>query len=139
MSGKGFVDTNVLIYAHDTRSGEKHEVAKELVGRLWHERAGVVSTQVLQEVYVNLRKIATTAISRSEVKRLLADYLTWHVVVNDGESILEAVELEDRYRLSFWDALIVQAADAAGAEYLYTEDLNHGQSYGSVVAVNPFH
>lgn len=139
MSGKGFVDTNVLIYAHDPRSGAKHEMAKYLVERLWRERAGVLSTQVLQEVYVNLRKVATKAISHGELQRLLADYLTWHVVVNDGESILEAVELEDRYRLSFWDALIVQAANVSGAEYLYTEHLNHGQSYGSVVAVNPFH
>ena len=75
---------------------------------------------------------------QAEAKQVLADYLTWEVVVNDGESILGALELEERYKISFWDAMIVQAANAAGVERLYSEDLNHGQRYGSVVAVNPF-
>jgi predicted nucleic acid-binding protein len=138
MSDRAFVDTNVLVYAHDPGSGAKHDRAKALVSQLWHERSGVVSTQVLQELYVNLRKVATKPLSQSEAKQLLADYLTWEVVVNDGQSILEALELEERYQISFWDAMIVQAANAAGVENLYSEDLNHGQRFGSVIAVNPF-
>lgn len=138
MSGRAFVDTNVLLYAHHPGSGAKHERALALVSRLWHERSGVVSTQVLQELYVNVRKVATNPLSQSEAKELLADYLTWEVVVNDGQSILEALELEERYQISFWDAMIVQAANAAGVESLYSEDFNHDQRYGSVVAVNPF-
>lgn len=138
MSAKAFVDTNILVYAHDPGSCAKHDRAKALVARLWDERSGVVSTQVLQELYVNLRKVAKRPISPAEAKQLLADYLTWEVVVNDGESILGALELEERYQISFWDAMIVQAANAAGVESLYSEDLNHGQRYGTVVAVNPF-
>lgn len=138
MSAKAFVDTNILVYAHDPGSGAKHDRAKALVSRLWEQRSGVVSTQVLQELYVNLRKVAKKPIPQAEAKRMLADYLTWELVVNDGESILEALELEERYQISFWDALIVQAANAAGVENLYSEDFNHGQMYGSVIAVNPF-
>ena len=138
MSGKAFVDTNILLYAHDPGCGKKHDLAKALIGQLWHERTGVISTQVLQELYVNLRKVAKKPISLREAKSVLGDYLTWKVVVNDGESILEALELESSYQLSFWDALIVQAANTAGVEKLYSEDFNHGQMYGSVLAINPF-
>lgn len=135
---RAFVDTNILVYAHDRSAGARHLRARELVERLWTERSGVLSTQVLQEFYVNVRKIARRPISRAAAKRLVADYLTWEVVINDGDSILSALELERRYRLSFWDALIVQAANAAAADVLYSEDLSHGQSYGAVRVVNPF-
>ena len=138
MSARAFVDTNILVYAHDPGSGAKHGAAKALITRLWYERSGVVSTQVLQELYVNLRKVAKKPIPQAEAKQLLADYLTWEVVVNDGESILGAIELEERYQVSFWVAMIVQAANAAGVERLYSKDLNHGQTYGTAVVVNPF-
>lgn len=135
---RAFVDTNILVYAHDRSAGARHLRARELVERLWTERSGVLSTQVLQEFYVNVRKIARRPISRAAAKRLVADYLTWEVVINDGDSILSALELERRYRLSFWDALIVQAANSGAVEVLYSEDLSHGQVYGLVEAVNPF-
>ena len=65
------------------------------------------------------------------------DYLSWEVVVNTGESVLEALEIENRHGISFWDALVIQAAESSGAEVLYSEDLSEGQSYGSVRVVNP--
>ena len=138
MSDRSFVDTNVLVYAHDRAAGAKHEVARALVERLWQERSGIVSTQVLQELYVNLRQKTRTPLAPAEALLLLADYLRWELVVNTGESILEAVDLEQRFRLSFWDALIVHAATASGAETLYSEDLGHGQKYGPVRVTNPF-
>ena len=107
MSGRVFVDTNVLVYAHDRDAGERHERARALVRRLWQDRSGVVSTQVLQEFYVNVRRKARQPISRPQAHRVLTDYLAWEVIVNDGDSILAAVDLESRYQLSFWDALIV--------------------------------
>ena len=137
MSAKYFVDTNILIYAHDTSAGAKHERAKALVEELWRDRTGVVSTQVLQELSVNLRRKAGHPLDVKATREIVADYLTWQVVVNGGESILEAFELEERYHISFWDALIVQAAQASGAEILYSEDLSDGQAYGSVRVVNP--
>ncbi|HVL57983.1 MAG TPA: PIN domain-containing protein [Burkholderiaceae bacterium] len=137
MSDRKFVDTNILIYAHDVSSGAKHQRAKTLIEALWLDRSGVVSTQVLQELAVNLRRKAARPLDRRATRDVIADYLTWQVVVNDGDSILEAIELEERYQLSFWDALVVQAAQAGGADVLYSEDLSNGQRFGSVQVVNP--
>src|SRR6185503_9544124 len=125
---KYFVDTNILMYAHDTAAGEKHERAKALVEQLWRDRTGIVSTQVLQELSVNLRR---------KTGRPLDVKATRQVIVNGGESILEALDLEGRYQISFWDALVVQAAQASGAEILYSEDLSDGQRYGMVRVKNP--
>ena len=138
MSDKYFVDTNVLMYAHDTAAGEKHARARTLVEQLWESRAGVVSTQVLQELAVNLRRKAKKPLDAKATRDIVSDYLAWHVVVNDGDSILEALDLEARYQVSFWDALVIQAAQASGAELLYSEDLSDGQAYGHVRVVNPF-
>ena len=138
MSDKYFVDTNILMYAHDKASGEKHERAKALVEQLWRDRTGVVSTQVLQELSVNLRKKARRTLDVKATRDIVADYLTWQVVVNGGDSILEALDLEGRYQISFWDALVVHAAQVSGAELLYSEDLSDGQTYGSVRVINPF-
>ena len=137
MSDRYFVDTNILMYAHDKAAGEKHERAKTLVEELWHDRTGVVSTQVLQELSVNLRKKARRPLDVKATREIVADYLAWQVVVNGGESILEALDLEARYQISFWDALVVQAAQASCADVLYSEDLSDGQVYGSVRVVNP--
>ncbi len=137
MSDKYFVDTNILMYAHDTAGGEKHERAKALVEDLWRERKGVVSTQVLQELAVNLRRKTAKPLDVRATRDIVADYLTWQVVVNGGDSILEALDLEARYQISFWDALVVQAAQSAGTQVLYSEDLSDGQSYGPVRVINP--
>jgi predicted nucleic acid-binding protein len=137
MSDRYFVDTNILMYAHDTSAGEKHERAKALVEELWRDRAGVVSTQVLQELSVNLRKKVRRPLEAKSTRDVVADYLTWQVIVNSGESILEAIDLESRYLISFWDALIVQAAQSSGAEVLYSEDLADREQYGSVRVINP--
>jgi predicted nucleic acid-binding protein len=138
MSDRCFVDTNILMYAHDSAAGEKHERAKALVEELWQARSGVVSTQVLQELAVNLRRNVKTPLDLKATREVVSDYLTWQVVVNVGDSILEALDFEARYRVSFWDALVIQAAHAAGAEILYSEDLSDGQRYGSVRVSNPF-
>lgn len=137
MSDRYFVDTNILMYAHDKAAGEKHERARTLVEELWRERKGVVSTQVLQELAVNLRRKAARTLDAKATREIVADYLTWQVVVNGGDSILEALDLEARFQISFWDALVVQAAQASGAEILYSEDLSDGQTYGTVRVINP--
>lgn len=137
MSDRYFVDTNILMYAHDTAAGDKHVRAKALVEGLWGSRAGVVSTQVLQELVVNLRRKARKPLDAKATRDVVSDYLAWHVVVNGGDSILEALDLEARYQISFWDALVVQAAQVSGAEILYSEDLSDGQTYGTVRVINP--
>ena len=91
----------------------------------------------MQELSVNLRRKAGQPLDVKATRDIVADYLTWQVVVNGGESILEALDLESRYQISFWDALVVQAAQASGAEVLYSEDLSDGQMYGTVRVINP--
>ena len=138
MSDKYFVDTNILMYAHDKAAGAKHERAKALVEELWRDRTGVVSTQVLQELSVNLRKKVRQPVDAKATRDIVADYLAWQVIVNGGEAILDALDIEKRYQISFWDALIVQAAQSSGAEVLYSEDLADGQRYASIQVLNPF-
>jgi predicted nucleic acid-binding protein len=101
MSASSFVDTNILLYAHDRGAGEKHDLARVLVERLWLGRSGAISTQLLQELYVNVRRKAAAPVSSEEAQRLIPDYLTWEVVINDGASILRAIDLESRYDISF--------------------------------------
>lgn len=138
MTAKCFLDTNILVYAHDTAGGEKHARARQLVEELWESRTGIVSTQVLQELAVNLRRKARKPLNAQATREVIQDYLSWQVVVNDGGAILQALEIAARYTISFWDALVIHAAQSGGAEILYTEDLSDGQSYGAVKARNPF-
>jgi predicted nucleic acid-binding protein len=137
MSDKCFVDTNILVYAHDFTTGAKHERAQALIESLWSSEAGVLSTQVLQELCVSLRRKAARPLSIEETRRLIEDYSRWEVVINTAESVLQALTIESRYKISFWDALILQAAGSSGATVLYSEDLAEGQSYGAVRVVNP--
>jgi len=138
MSGEAFVDTNLLVYAHDTHAGPKSVRAQELLTQLWREQRGVLSTQVLQEFCVNVRRKFQQPMTTAEVREAVLVYANWRVVVNTSDSVLRALELERRYQISFWDAMIVQAAESAGCEMLYSEDLSHGQEYGGVLVVNPF-
>jgi predicted nucleic acid-binding protein len=137
MSDKQFVDTNILVYAHDRSAGAKYERARALVESLWHSGGGVLSTQVLQELSVNLLQKIRKPLPVSEVRQLIVDYSTWQVVMNTAESVIHALDLAARFRTSFWDAMILHAAEASGATVLYTEDLARGQKYGSVRIVNP--
>ena len=138
MSGKAFVDTNVLVYAHNNSAGPKYSDAQRLLEELWNSGAGILSTQVLQEFCINVRRKAEHPLSASEVRQTIEDYLSWEIVVNDGASVLEALEMEQRFQISFWDALILQAADSAGADVLHSEDLSTRQKSGSVKVINPF-
>jgi predicted nucleic acid-binding protein len=143
MADKHFVDTNILIYAHDrSRSHDpaarvKHERARTLVEGLWTSGQGVLSTQVLQELCVNLRRKAARPIAADELRSLIHDYMSWEIVVNTPDAVIQALEIEQRYKISFWDALILQAAEQSGSSVLYSEDLAAGQNYGSLQVLNP--
>lgn len=138
MSDRCFVDTNILLYAHDASQGSKHARARELVRELWNRRCGVLSTQVLQELCFNLQRKLARPLEPRATREVIEDYLRWQIVQNTEESVLEALGIQERYMLRFWDALIVQAAEVGGAAVLYSEDFSHGQAYGSVRVVNPF-
>jgi predicted nucleic acid-binding protein len=137
MSDKYFVDTNILVYAHDRSAGFKRLRAQKLLERLWDSGQGVLSTQVLQELCINLRRIAGNPLPMDEVRLLIREYSTWEIVTNTPESVLLALDIENRYKTSFWDALILQAAQHSGATILYSEDLAAGQYYGAIKVVNP--
>jgi predicted nucleic acid-binding protein len=138
MSDRLFVDTNILVYAFDSASGAKHDTARGLVRHLWESGTGVLSTQVLQEFAVYLRRKVARPLSANETRDVLQEYMGWTIVVNTAQSTLRALEIEERYKISFWDALVIHAAGTAGAEIVYTEDLSDGQAYSGVRAVNPF-
>ncbi len=135
---KAFVDTNILVYAYDRGAGVKHERALDLIKNLWTDGNGFLSTQVLQEFYVNVRRKARRPISIENAKALVADYMSWEPIVNDGSAVLDAIDAEQRYQLSFWDALIVVAAQKGRASVIYSEDFNHGQMFDTVEVLNPF-
>ena len=137
MPDKFFVDTNILLYAYDRSAGVKHERARQLLERLWISGEGVLSTQVLQELCINLRRKIAHPLPVEEIRQIIQDYLSWEIVVNAPASTLHALEIEVRHKISFWDALILQAAESAGAAVVYSEDLAKGQKYGAVQVVNP--
>lgn len=133
-----FVDTNILVYAYDASAGEKHEVAKKEIAALWDSGRGLISTQVLQELHVTLTKKVPKPISPSLSRQIVQDLLQWKVIVNEGPSILEAIEVQQKHGLSFWDALVVQAAIKGGADVLLSEDFEVGRLIDRLTIRNPF-
>lgn len=136
MSGKAFVDSNVLIYLHDVTAERKRERARQLVEQLWDSGGGCVSVQVLQEFYVNsTRKLGMPQDdAEAQVVRLLA----WTVHTPSAHDVVAAIRLQRNEQLSFWDAMIVQSARQLGCHILYSEDLNPGQTVAGVMIQNPF-
>jgi len=133
-----FLDTNILVYAHDLDSGDKHDVAAKIIHQLWESKNGVLSTQVLQEFYVTLTKKMPRPLNRVATRKILKEYFSWQVVINDLQIIFQASEIEEDYKISFWDALIVSAAYSKNVATILTEDLNHGQYIEGIFIQNPF-
>ena len=137
MAEKYFVGTNILLHARDRSAGIKHERARVLIESSWTSGRGVLSTQVLQELCVNPRRKVARPLAVDEIRRLITDYRGWEVVVNSPEAVMQALDIEARYRTSFRDALILQAAEQSGAEILYSEDLATRQSQRAVRGGQP--
>ncbi len=136
MPAEIFFDTNILLYAYDTDAGEKRVRALVLVAEaIRHPSRYALSVQVLQEFFVNFTRQG----GRDETAAtLIDDFSHWQIIANTHDLFLNGLQARTRWQLSLWDAMIVAAAEQAGATILYTEDLNHGQSYGRVRAINPF-
>lgn len=133
-----FVDTNILLYAHDNQAGGKREVAAGLLRRLWVEGRGVVSVQVLQEFFVNLTRKIPRPLSIAQARELIRGYATWVRGPTNVDELIRASEIMEITGFTFWDSLIVAAAETVGAELLYTEDLQHGRQVAGCTIVNPF-
>lgn len=131
-----FFDTNVLLYADDADAGAKTRIARELLHGSVAARTGVVSTQVLQEFYVNARK--RLQLDGAAARARIEVYLGFDVVTVTPALLLAAVDLNRLDSVSFWDALVIRAAEHAGCDTLYSEDLQAGRRFGPVRVVNPF-
>ncbi len=137
MSGKTFVDTNVLIYAHDVDAGKKHEIAQALLRDLWGERTGALSVQVLQEFYVNVTRKIVRPLKKDMARLVVNNYAIWSAETTPAE-IAMAFRIEDESRIGFWDALIVSCASKIGASRILSEDLNPRQRIAGILIENPF-
>lgn len=133
-----FIDTNILAYAHDRRSGRKHEIARQLVDELWLDKAGCLSIQVLQEFYVIVTRKIAAPIGPMDAERVVRDLSQWHVHTPRASDVLNAIEMHQRHQISYWDATIIGSAARLGCSILLTEDLNSGQIYDGVQVLNPF-
>jgi predicted nucleic acid-binding protein len=134
-AGKVFVDTNILVYAHDVESGRRQETARRKLETLWDaEEPPAVSVQVLQELYVTLLR---KGVPQTEARDAVEDHMRWHVVENTKALLAEGIRLHQQQQLSFWDALILAAARDARAAELWSEDFTAGREYDGVKIVNP--
>ena len=137
MSGKTFVDSNVLICAHDLDAQAKRERAAEVLRGLWSDRTGVLSPQVLQEFYVNVTRKIRVPLAREVARRVVNAYAAWCVETTAAE-IASAFRIEDESRIGLWDALIVASAAESGAVRILSEDLQAGQVIAGIRIENPF-
>ena len=136
MTAPVFVDTNVFLYALDRADLKKQQTARAWRDQLWKNRLGRISFQVLQEFYV--KAIQKWPGARDEARAEVKDLLAWQPVAVDAAILEQGWKLQDRYQLSFWDALIVAAAKSIGCRYLLTEDLQNNQDLGGIRAISPF-
>lgn len=133
-----FVDTNVLVYGRDESEPDKQPVAARWLGYLWKSGEGRLSVQVLQEYYVTVTRKLRPGLPAGQARSDVRDLHSWRPVQIDGALLEIAWANQDRFDVSFWDALIVAAAQEAGCETLLTEDLSAGMDLDGVVVVNPF-
>jgi len=143
-SGKGtsfivskiFIDTNILVYTLDGRDRAKQAKAREIVSAIASKHLPVISTQVVKEFFV----VATTKLKTEAItaKQIVHNFHNMEVVANDLDLIEQAIDIHLLSQISFWDALIVAAAEKANCEYIFSEDLNDGQLYRGIKIVDPF-
>ncbi len=136
MTAPVFVDSNIFLYAADDSDPRKQQIARDWRAELWKSRLGRVSFQVLNEFYVNAVRLKPAA--RDQARAEVRDLLAWNPVVVDAALMERGWKLQDRYRLSYWDSLIVAASKTASCGFLLTEDLQDAQKFDGVEVVNPF-
>jgi predicted nucleic acid-binding protein len=139
MSGnRQFVDTNILVYAHDETAGDKHSRARALVEGLWDTRQGCLSVQVLQEFFVTTTWKLPKPLEAPAAAQIVDDLAHWHVHSPAVADVRAAIDIHQRTGASFWDAMILRSAQELGCQILYSEDLNAGQGCDGVEVRNPF-
>jgi predicted nucleic acid-binding protein len=137
MSDVVFVDSNILVYAHDADAGPKRDRAVESLGLLWESGAGRLSVQVLLEFYVNVTRKLATPVARSTAREVVSSYGAWVHEPTTPDTVTRAIDIAEMAQIMFWDALIVASAEQVQATHVYSEDLNAGQIIAGVKIVNP--
>ncbi len=133
-----FLDTNILVYAYDLSAGHKHALAAQLVEGCWKNVNGCLSIQVLQEFFVTVTRKIATPLDHHTARQIVADLAHWRLQAPEADDLLQAIDLQQNYQLSFWDSMVLQSATCLGCEQLLSEDFNHGQVFGDVQVINPF-
>lgn len=133
-----FLDTNILVYAIDRSAGTKQRVAAGLVERVWNEQSGCISVQVLQEFYTTTTGKVLRRAKVEEAQAVIEVFRNWPVFAPQFPDVLDAIAVQHRWQVSFWDAMVIHAAQALGCGVLWSEDLNSGQRYEEVLVQNPF-
>ena len=138
MSVKVFVDTNILVYARDSSEKDKQKKAREWIAHLWKTRLGRLSYQSFNEYYVVTTQRLKPGLSKEEARADLNALDAWNPLSVDKKVIDNAWKIQDKYQFSWWDSLILSAAQIQGCKVLLSEDLQDGQVISGVTVVNPF-
>lgn len=138
MTDPVFVDTNILVYWQDDSDPLKQSRAEDWIAHLGHLRAARISFQVLQELYATLTRKVKPAVDAEEARAIVRDLTAWQPVAVDLATLERAWRIQERYILSWWDALIVAAAHSCACSALLTADLQHGQLLGRIRVIDPF-
>lgn len=136
MNDKIFIDTNILVYAHDTSNRLKRKRAQEILFKGIQEENIVISTQVICELFITLTKKLGMTIANARKEISLLNHIL--IIELTYPMIIESIDLHKSQKISFWDALIIVAANTSECSILYSEDLNHGQSVKALKIINPF-
>jgi predicted nucleic acid-binding protein len=136
--GREFLDTNVLVYAHDRSAVEKHGRAVDLLERTTSQRRGALSVQVLQEFFVTVTGKLAKPLAAREAAAIVSDLGVLAVHAPDQADVLAAIDIHDQLQVSFWDAMVLRSASALGCAVLWSEDLGHGRRYDGVEVRSPF-
>lgn len=138
MTVKIFVDTNVFVYFRDSTDLEKQNMASVWLAQLWQSRTGRISFQILNEYYVTVTRKLKPGLDVLTARADINNLMVWRPIKEDFHVIERGRQLQDKYSISWWDALILSAAHHGNCKILLTEDLQHQQMYGSVKVINPF-
>ncbi|MCW3488601.1 PIN domain-containing protein [Dethiobacter alkaliphilus] len=133
-----FIDSNIVVYAYDASNPDKHQSAGKLVGGLWKSRQGCLSIQVLQEFYVTVTKKVSQPLPLHQAAQIVADLGAWNCHSPTPADLQIAMDIQQRYTISFWDALIITSAKKLKCSTLWSEDINPGQYYEDIEVKNPF-
>ncbi len=134
-----FVDTNILVYYRDLSEAEKQAQSEQWLTILWHKMTGRLSYQVLSEYYVTVTQRLEPGLDQETARADIRNLMSWSPIFIDRTVVEGAWSIQDRYQLSWWDSLIVSAAQKTSCDYLLTEDLQHEQQIDGLTIINPFY